>query len=189
MVKGGWRMILVSIVALSLSSVGICIEEGSNDCGLGCCYTVFQLYSPRPIEAYSVFRKSQPPVSEKGLSMLDLCKLCEGRGLYCSAIEVSDLNVLKLLHSYSVIAHTQSSHFVVVKGIGTREVECVDPPYLRHYSIERFSSEWDGKVILVSDKPIRIDSPWDKRIFEFLGIVCIFIAGVFAFKFFKKRLA
>jgi len=89
----------------------------------------------------------------------DFARWC---GLYCRAVQ-TDVQTLKGLSDCQVILHFPGkNHFVVLEGIDNQYAWFVDLSKDRFYyrtDLNFFDMDWsEGSALLISDRPIRLDS-------------------------------
>lgn len=81
----------------------------------------------------------------------------------------------------------ESNHFICIYDIDEKNVYVVDPPDTRAVSREAFSKMWQGKALLISDRPISPTLPYQFPHKIIIGTSLLLVLFIFLTLYFKSR--
>ena len=129
-------------------------------CGSFCLYTTLvglELYDG----PYKDLETELGQPGAAGYSIEQLAAVAEKHGAHTKAVRATPESLPHHRRPFACIALIDGSHFVVVDDLADGRVEVIDPP--EHYTVPEitFASRWDGRALLIADRPIEaISPPW-----------------------------
>jgi ATP-binding cassette subfamily B protein len=172
-------------------------QHNKYSCGLTCLKIIAKHYN-KIVDINPYDRK----LSEKGLSIFELCEVAEHVGFRTSALDLTTQNIISI--QKPVILHWNKNHFVVLYRIKGDIFYISDPAVgLLEYKREEFETKWfdtalSGKGILMEPAEkfvehrnsksnylsaleflVRHLSPYRKNLFQLLAVM-VLIALVYA---------
>ena len=111
-------------------------------------------------------------LGRNGSNFYDMEQAFKKKGLYCKAV---NWNIKKLKKWKSLAIAHWPNHFVLVREFKYGTFKIVDPPQMPYnMDVENFAKKWDGKLLLISDKPIILFET-HKYFSLFIGLATIII--------------
>jgi predicted double-glycine peptidase len=167
-------------------------QSSGGYCGIYCLYATIRYFgiAVEPIELI----KPEYIGSLKGSSLAELKKAAKDHGLYAVAVSRFSTKDLRRL-TLPVILHVKSSptakkyeHYELFLGSKQNQSLIYDQPNLPE-PVEFWSLApiWDGSALIVSNKPINLNSVFVFSRLRFAGFTGIIAAGVFAVRFSQCR--
>ncbi len=156
-------------------------------CGAYCLYVALGALDLKPSSFADLEQRLGQP-SALGYSMQQLDESARSFSAYTLGVETSLDNLERRSGRFACIALLEGrGHYVCILDLDAKNVYLIDPPNQQTVSRDAFAALWNGKAILLSDRPI------DPRIperFPWLAVMAGFAtlaAGVVLWVFFKKR--
>lgn len=153
------RLSAVGLVVMSISSGSLSQEiapwkeiSANNDCGINCLVVACKLLG-KTTDKQEMCTLAKLGI--RGTNFENLAHAARQKGLSCRGVMWS----LRQLRDWKkpAIAHWEN-HFVLVRGFQrANRINIIDPPQMPFsMSAEEFREKWDGRLLLLSDKPISI---------------------------------
>lgn len=167
------QLAVAGLVVMSISSDSLAQEivpwreiSANNDCGVNCLVVACRLLG-KATDKQEI--RTLAKLGIRGTNFQNLALAARQKGLFCKGVEWS----LRQLRAWEkpAIAHWEN-HFVLVREFERPDrIRIIDPPQMPFtISAEEFKEKWDGKLLLLSDKPISF--------FVGLGRTYVGVAGI-----------
>jgi hypothetical protein len=189
------RLIISLVVALGLLSGGVWGQgkavlkkvAANRDCGVNCLVVACKLLGKTTTkQEMSTLAK----LGVQGTNFHDMANAARQKGLFCKGVRWN----LGQLRSWDklAIAHWEN-HFVLVHGFESHQrVRVIDPPRMPFtMPADEFDRTWNGKLLLVSDEPIRFFVGSGRRfVYSATVLCCLILALLFVstYLFLNRRL-
>lgn len=200
------RILFITIITLSISTVTK--AQTGNDrpaeaiksnkkyvgayCGVSCLYTIMKL-SDKDVK-YKDLLKVKYIGSNQGSSLAELKKAAEDYGMY--AVPVGNLTSRILMESaYPIILHVKADvsakkyeHYELFLGTKNGQAILYNPPEpVKPVTFHELAPRWDGKGLIVSERPIDLGGVFAPVRKRFVIYVMTVIALILIVRFCKRR--
>lgn len=153
---------LLSVNAMSLKESrfrSVIRQQYDFSCGSAALATLLAYHYEDSVTEQDVFKEmydkgDQEKIKKEGFSLLDIKNYLVKRGYSADGFKTSLDKLASLgVPAIVLINHNGYRHFVVVKGVGTRDVLLGDPAAgVRTISRSEFETMWNGILFLVRNK-------------------------------------
>jgi hypothetical protein len=165
----------------------------NRDCGVNCLLVACKLFGKDGDKREMATLARLGP---NGTNFQNLADAARQKGLFCKGVRWN----LASLRRWDglAIAHYGDSHFVLVKGFqDPQTIHVIDPPHTPQLmKAVDFCKAWDGKVLLLSDRPIPLFAGFshllEHTLGALLGLLTALIGGAFLVRissFWKRRVS
>ncbi len=174
-------LILLSSGALAAKAVAAPVPVPGNYCGVYCVYGACRVLGV-PVKFPELLR-SRYVGSVKGSTFAELSHAIHDHSLDATLVRRLDISALDhcrwpvILHVRSEVEESTPNHFILYLGEEDGGALIMDPPTAPDIvSFRRIAALWDGKGIIVSDKPISAFALFGYSYFQFAALAIVLMS-------------
>lgn len=145
-------------------------------CGSYCLFVALNSLNV-PVGNFETLEKTLGQPTNMGYSIYQLCDATTKLNTFSLAVETNLPQLESRKGKFACIALLEKTgHYVCIYDIDDQNVFIVDPPEKRVIPRDTFLKLWNGKAILLSDKPIELQSSYDSNLItNFIYLLTILI--------------
>jgi ABC-type bacteriocin/lantibiotic exporter with double-glycine peptidase domain len=149
------RILILIFVTLVAAGDGACVARDRAElrCGSYCLMTALLSIDRAPAELEHLESSLGDP-SDAGYSMLQLLKAAEHQGAFAAAVHTNPENLSRRNGPFVCIALLNGDHFAILADVSANTATIVDPPDSHEIPLDTLMAEWDGRAVLIADRPL-----------------------------------
>ncbi|MGC8642354.1 MAG: cysteine peptidase family C39 domain-containing protein, partial [Isosphaeraceae bacterium] len=147
-------LLFVLCVLAQLANAQAPSKKPNLKCGAYCLYVALRALDV-DVPNYDALEKELGLPGRLGYSMSDLARVAELHGAHVKGMETHLEDLASRRQRLAYICLSSTGHFVCLYNVDGALVHLVDPPEVLSVPVDTFKQQWTGKVLLISDSPIR----------------------------------